>query len=527
MSKEFEDAEIIEDINSENFKKRNKEDVRSLLYIFFFWMSLLILLCILVKWSGGKIIEEPLDWILLFLIPTIPTLFVAQPIIRWVKKETILTDFYYNWVYYSTTCFLLLLWFYGAADTESLVMYGLITLVAGWALSVTTKMLYVGFARKEFLGTESGNIGSFIYSILVWIAGLITKPFRKKNNQWDFRKIGAIVLIISAVTVAFQHQKKRIDPSVRCGIDSINNAIRGVVSITGSEGDGSGFMIYPNIILTNNHVISFNDDLRVKDYSGKTVTAKIIATDTVRDLAVLEVDGLYSAQLLWRTDPIGRLYDVYAVGFPTDGKDVSITKGIISALTKDEYNNNQYIQTDAAINPGNSGGPLLDECGKVVGINTASLRDAQNIGFAIRADNIEAHIADMINLSKLDSKEEVNNSYPSNQAEVVAKYYDALSNGRLDIAYDFYSAGRKNKTPLENWKKGFEDTYFIILRKVEATPIQNTVFASFVVTDYGAEPFTFETKEFEGRWKLVHEGGLWKLDESQINEVSPGSDEPR
>lgn len=516
-----------EDINSEEFKKRNKKDVRALLYIFFFWMSLLILLCVLVKWSGGKIIEEPWDWILLFLIPTIPTMLVAQLIIRWVKKETIFTDFYYNWVYYSITCFLLLFWFYGAVDNTSFVVYGLITGGVGWILSVSTKMFYVGFTKKKFLGNESGNIGSIIYNILVWIAGIITKPFHKKNNQWDFKKIGAIVLIISAVTVVFQHQKKRMDPIVTCGIESINNAIQGVVSISGSEGSGSGFMIYPNIILTNNHVISFNDDLRVKDYSGNTVTTRIIATDTVRDLAVLEVDGLYSAQLLWRKDPIGRLYDVYAVGFPTDGKDVSITKGIISALTKDEYNNNQYIQTDAAINPGNSGGPLLDECGKVVGINTASLRDAQNIGFAIRADNIEAHIADMIKLSKLDSREEVNNGYPSNQAEVVAKYYDALSNGRLDIAYDFYSAGRKYKTPFENWKKGFEDTYFIILRKVEATPARNTVFASFVVTNYGAEPFTFETKEFEGQWNLIHEGGLWKLDESQINEVSPGSDELR
>jgi hypothetical protein len=131
----------------------------------------------------------------------------------------------------------------------------------------------------------------------------------------------------------------------------------------------------------------------------------------------------------------------------------------------------------------------------------------------------------MIKLSKLDSKEAVNNGYPSNQAEVVAKYYDALSNGKLDIAYDFYSAARKNKTPFEDWQKGFEDTYFITLRKVGATLAKNTVFASFMVTDYGAEPFTFVTKEFEGRWILIYEDGLWKLDESQINEVSPGSDE--
>jgi S1-C subfamily serine protease len=168
------------------------------------------------------------------------------------------------------------------------------------------------------------------------MAGLIARPFRGKNNQWDFKKMSAIVLIISVAVVTFQSQKKRIDLSATCGIDSINDAIRGVVSITGSEGSGSGFMIYPNIILTNNHVISFNDDLRVKDFFGNSVAARIVATDTVRDLAILEVDGLFSSQLLWRKAPIERLYDVYAVGFPTDGKDVSITKGIISSLNSKE-----------------------------------------------------------------------------------------------------------------------------------------------------------------------------------------------
>ena len=77
----------------------------------------------------------------------------------------------------------------------------------------------------------------------------------------------------------------------------------------------------------------------------------------------------------------------------------SVTKGIVSATDRtieaDDVTLDNLIQTDAAINPGNSGGPLLNADGQVVGINTAIIGDAQNIGFAIAIDSIKPLIDDI------------------------------------------------------------------------------------------------------------------------------------
>ncbi|MGK2848736.1 MAG: S1C family serine protease [Minisyncoccota bacterium] len=516
MNKELEESGI-EDIHSEEFKKQNKEDLKALRYIFYFWIFILVLLCASVKLSGDEIIEDPWDWCFLFLIPTIPTVFVSHLIIRWVKKEKILTDFYYNWVYYSATGLLFSLWFYGAESSFSLVMQGLMMIASGWVLSVATKFFYIEFTGKDFLGNESGNIGSSIGTLF----GYITKLFRKKDQRLDFQKVSVVSVILLVAIVVFLYHQVKIESVFFCSNESVIKSIEGVVFVEGSENSGSGFMIAPNLFLTNNHVVSFNKDLKVKDRYGVTADANVIATDTVRDLALLEANGLQSIPLNWRKAPIGRLDEVYAMGFPGDGIMVSITKGIISALTIDAYNNNQYFQIDAALNPGNSGGPLLDSCGNVVGINTLSMRNAENMGFAIRAEQIETRIAEMLEQRKLASNEETENNYPSDQAEVVAKYYDTLGVGLLEDAYEYYSVGRKEKIPFENWKMGFEQTYFITLRKVEVTADSNVVSASFVVTDFGDELYTLITKEFTGQWRLVRENGLWKLNESQIKGVPP------
>jgi serine protease Do len=79
--------------------------------------------------------------------------------------------------------------------------------------------------------------------------------------------------------------------------------------------------------------------------------------------------------------------EVVAIGNPL-GLDQTITRGIVSGINRILPEtplslSEPLIQTDTPINPGNSGGPLLNRCGEVIGINTAILPDAQNIGFAV------------------------------------------------------------------------------------------------------------------------------------------------
>jgi S1-C subfamily serine protease len=85
--------------------------------------------------------------------------------------------------------------------------------------------------------------------------------------------------------------------------------------------------------------------------------------------------------------------EVYAIGNPL-GLDQTLTRGIVSAVNRMVPGAawslaEPMIQTDASINPGNSGGPLLDPCGQVIGITTAILPGAQNIGFAVPVDLIK------------------------------------------------------------------------------------------------------------------------------------------
>ena len=86
---------------------------------------------------------------------------------------------------------------------------------------------------------------------------------------------------------------------------------------------------------------------------------------------------------------------VLAIGNPFDFGQ-TVTKGIISAKSRNSVGLNRYenfLQTDAAINRGNSGGPLLNLAGEVIGINTATVLDAQSIGFAIPANKVKRDIA--------------------------------------------------------------------------------------------------------------------------------------
>ncbi len=160
------------------------------------------------------------------------------------------------------------------------------------------------------------------------------------------------------------------------------------------EGAGSGVVIGEDgLILTNAHVIADADTIEVTFFDGSVKTAAVVGTFPDDDIAIVDaadISGLQTADLGSAEDlRVGD--DVVAIGNALDlGSTPSVTKGIVSA--KDRTIEDAFIrlenliQTDAAINPGNSGGPLVNAAGQVVGINTAIIDNAQNIGFAISID---------------------------------------------------------------------------------------------------------------------------------------------
>lgn len=150
---------------------------------------------------------------------------------------------------------------------------------------------------------------------------------------------------------------------------------------------GSGFIISDEgYILTNSHVVSGADEIKVKLSDGREFKGEVKGLDEKLDIGLIKIDAKdhFPIAALGDSDRIRVGEWVMAIGNPF-GLAQTVTAGIVSATGRvigtGPYDD--FIQTDASINPGNSGGPLFNMNGEVIGINTAIVAGGQGIGFAI------------------------------------------------------------------------------------------------------------------------------------------------
>jgi|GEM_PF-3496987 len=187
---------------------------------------------------------------------------------------------------------------------------------------------------------------------------------------------------------------------------AVDKLAKAVVRVQTGNVKGSGFVVdRRGYILTSNHVVWMKNSATVILSDGTELSGKVIGRDEAKDIAVIKVekDNLPEAKL----GDSGKLRvgdDMIVVGYPLDLKgSPTISKGIVSALRKDDDRGAVYVQTDAALNAGQSGGPSINLSGEVIGINSFKYAGAgvEGLNFAISSNSVS------LLLSKLMAGESV------------------------------------------------------------------------------------------------------------------------
>jgi S1-C subfamily serine protease len=197
--------------------------------------------------------------------------------------------------------------------------------------------------------------------------------------------------------------------TVADAVDRIGPAVCRIERIAGSQaaGQGSGFVIAPDgLIVTNFHVVDDARVVRIAMPDGASTEGRVLGRDPDTDIALVRADGHFSdIAPLGDSKRLRRGQIAIAIGNPL-GFEWTVTTGVVSALGRSMRAStgrliDDVIQTDAALNPGNSGGPLVSSSGEVIGVNTAMIRGAQGIAFAVGSNTASFVIAEIIRFGRV------------------------------------------------------------------------------------------------------------------------------
>jgi S1-C subfamily serine protease len=226
-----------------------------------------------------------------------------------------------------------------------------------------------------------------------------------RRPRWSLWLLSLMSVVALGLGTAPAHASPSLPPLPQDAMAAVAQVGPAIVDIDAklgyqsAVGAGTGIVIGPSVVLTNNHVVAGATDLTVRSIgNGQTFPATVIGFDRSHDIAVLQLAGgglqpanIGNSDTVTVGQPIVSLGNAGGVGgtpSAVDGRIAALNQTVSAsdALTGSTETLNGLIQVDAGIRPGDSGGPTVNAANQVIGMNTAASENyhlGRGQGFAI------------------------------------------------------------------------------------------------------------------------------------------------
>lgn len=184
--------------------------------------------------------------------------------------------------------------------------------------------------------------------------------------------------------------------------------IRGVAPACQKVLEGTGFVIAPNRVMSNAHVVAGSDSVTVEASDGKKYDATVVSYDPSTDISILDVPNLPLQPLVFAEQPAKTGTDAVVMGFPGGGDFVATparVREIIELSGPDIYKsttvNREVYTIRGLVRQGNSGGPMINRAGQVIGVVFGAAVDDNDTGFVMTTDEVSGQLAKIGSTAKV------------------------------------------------------------------------------------------------------------------------------